>query len=213
MKRNVVLPFLFVLATSGCEGDRSARYGGREFVKPDQPSEPQGRPGTPVHAVGVESSSNSVDWRRVAVDRRRDSLSVRRQMQQLKKGNKKSRVLADIKTAFKDGATSPLIALTRESARRVLSSWLAALDSGVYHLSRMTLSREASLDRIIATPGKGREKIRRYEISFNGTDVAGWIEVKRVGPRWTIVGVEAFEDLGRPVEDDDALLDWFPLNG
>ena len=211
MNRNVVLPFLFLLASSGCEDDMSERYGGGKVGKPYAPSKPQAPIGTPV-PVGVQSSSNSVDHHRAVGGSGRDSLSVRRQMQELKEGNDESQVLADIKTAFKDGATSPLIALTDESARRVLNSWLAALDSEAYHLSLVTLSREARLDKTITTRGR-RQKIRRYEISFNGTEVAGWIQVKSVRNRWIIVGAEAYEDTSPPVEDDDVLLDWFPVNG
>ncbi len=129
------------------------------------------------------------------------------QMLNIKEQNEGASVINDVMTAFKEGTTSELVKLPSEGAR-VFGDWVASLATGEFQRSRLRLTRDAQFDRVEKSDRDGREKIRRYELSFGAADFVGWIDVQRWGSRWIIVDAAAYEPLHDPTEESNSLLDW-----
>lgn len=207
----VIIVGLFVVAGSGCGREASERFNPNKFVQAKEPAESGPlRVSAPTHAAESSSSSSgssgSIDFRQ-ATAAHGPSIGVRAQMLEIKQANATANVLEDVKTALQEGTSSELVTLPTEGAR-VFSDWVSSLQSEIYHLSRLSLSRDAQFDRVEKVGENAREKIRRYEISFGGPEYVGWIEVKRSGKRWIIVDAGSYTLMHDPVEDDGPSTDW-----
>ncbi len=212
MKRTVVVILgLCVLTSSGCGREASERFGTDRFVRTAEPR--QTRPRTvsaPTHAREFDLSSGAssgASRARRATAAHGPTMSIRAQMLKIKEENAASSVIDDVMTAFKEGTTSELVKLPPEGAQ-VFSGWVASLETGKFQRSRLRLSRDAQFDRVEKSDRDGREKIRRYELSFGAADFVGWIDVQRWGSRWIIVDAAAYESLHDPTEESNSLLDW-----
>ncbi len=212
MKRNVVVILgLCALASSGCGRDASERFGTDRFVRTEEPR--QTRPpsvSAPTHAREFDLSSGSssgASRARRATAAHGPTMSIRAQMLRTKEENAGASVIDDAMTAFKEGTTSELVKLPPDGAQ-VFSGWVASMETGEFQRSRLRLTRDAQFDRVEKSGPDGREKIRRYEVSFGAADFVGWIEVRRWGPRWVIVDAGSYAPLYDPTEEIDSVLDW-----
>ena len=129
-------------------------------------------------------------------------------MLDIKEENAGTDVFEDVKTAFREGLTFEVAQLPPEGAR-VFDEWISALQTGQYQISRLRLSRDAQFDRVEKVDRNGRQKIRRYDVSFGAAEFVGWIEVRRTGARWIIVDAGSYAAPVDPVDDRDPVMDWF----
>lgn len=212
MKRNVVVILgLCALASSGCGREASARFGTDKFIRTQEPAHTGPLyVSAPTHGSEFDLSSRSssgVSRALRATAAHGPSATIRAQMLRIKQENAGASVIDDVMTAFKEGTTSELVQLPSDGAQ-VFSGWVASLEAGEFQRSRLTLTRDAQFDRVEKVGRNGRQKIRRYEVSFGGPDFTGWIEVKRSNSRWIIVDAGSYELLHDPTEESDSVLDW-----